>query len=99
MVFPVDVVRHRGARRYVIRVTADGRLRLTVPRGATIDDGLRFAASESRWIEREWHRQQRARASWTVGTPVWYRGEQIALVADGQSLTVGPERIGLESRT
>ena len=94
-IFPVDIVRHRWARRYIIRVTADGRLRLTVPRGASIDGGLRFAAAESDWIAREWRRQRSSRPAWRLGTLVWYRGDKLPLALDGSSLALGPERIPL----
>jgi predicted metal-dependent hydrolase len=94
-IFPVDIVRHRWARRYIIRVTTDGRLRLTVPRSASIDGGLRFAASESDWIAREWRRQRTSRTGWQLGTLVWYRGDKLPLTLDGSSLALGPERIPL----
>ena len=91
--FPVDIVRHRWARRYVIRVTTDGRLRLTVPRGASIDGGLRFAASEHDWIAREWRRQRSSKATWHIGTLVWYRGDKLPIALDGEAIALGPERI------
>ena len=78
-IFPVDIMRHRWARRYVIRVTTDGRLRLTVPRGASIDGGLRFAASQHDWIVREWRRQRSSKAAWRIGTLVWYRGDRLPI--------------------
>ena len=49
---PVTIARHRLARRYVVRVSPDGGLRLTVPRGASLAGGLAFAARQSDWITR-----------------------------------------------
>jgi predicted metal-dependent hydrolase len=92
-IFPVDIVRHRWARRYIIRVATDGRLRLTVPRGASIDGGLRFAASERDWIAREWRRVRSSKAAWNVGTLVWYRGEKLPIELDDAAIALGPERI------
>jgi predicted metal-dependent hydrolase len=59
----LEIVRHRRARRYILRMAEDGMLRLTVPRGASIAGGLRFAERQGDWIARERVRQDaRARA-------------------------------------
>jgi len=56
---PVFVfVRHPRARRYLIRVTAEGTVRVTVPRGGSKREAAAFAERERAWIER----QLRARA-------------------------------------
>jgi predicted metal-dependent hydrolase len=46
-------VRHPKARRYIIRVVADGTVRVTVPRWGSKREAARFAAREQKWIERE----------------------------------------------
>src|SRR4029450_12856115 len=43
---PVTIVRHRLARRYVVRVAPDSEVRLTVPRWASIAGGLAFASRQ-----------------------------------------------------
>jgi predicted metal-dependent hydrolase len=98
-VFPIDIVRHRWARRYIIRITEEGRLKLTIPRGASIDGGLKFAAAERDWISREWCRQRAARTSWTIGARIWYRGERLPIAADAGAIVLGPERIPMAVRT
>jgi predicted metal-dependent hydrolase len=55
---PVRYVRHRRARRYVLRVEADGVVRVTVPRGGSRREGEAFAHRHLDWIAR-----QRARLS------------------------------------
>src|SRR6187397_2514793 len=77
--FAIRIARHRRARRYVLRLTTDGALRLTVPRGSSIAGGVRFTERQSDWIAREWRRQQESAAPWTTGTTLWMRGERIAL--------------------
>ena len=52
-------VRHPRARRYLIRVTAEGTVRVTVPRGGTKREAAAFAEREHAWIEQ----QLRARAA------------------------------------
>jgi predicted metal-dependent hydrolase len=49
-------VRHRRARRYVLRVDDDGRVRVTIPRGGSRRDADAFARRHIPWIE-----EQRAR--------------------------------------
>lgn len=49
-------VRHRCARRYLLRVDPDGRVRVTIPRGGSKREAGSFAQRNLEWI-----RQQRAR--------------------------------------
>jgi predicted metal-dependent hydrolase len=51
-------VRHPRARRYVIRVTDDGAVRVTVPRWGSKREAAAFAAEQRAWVEK----QLRARA-------------------------------------
>ena len=60
---PLEFVRHPRARRYVIRVADDGRVRVTVPRWGSKREAARFAARERAWIERERRRLDEARAT------------------------------------
>ena len=46
-------VRHPRARRYRLRVEADGRVRVTIPRGGSQYVAERFAVSHERWIRRQ----------------------------------------------
>src|SRR5262245_27103759 len=96
-VYDVRIARHRRARRYLLRVCADGALRLTVPRGASISDGLKFARRQADWIERERIRQERRAEPWLQGTSVLFRGRLEALRINGREVTLGSERIPLSS--
>lgn len=91
-VFPIDVVRHRWARRYLLRMTEEGRLRLTVPRGASISGGLAFLEGETAWISREWVRLS-ARTAWALGTMVFWRGQRVALGEANGNILCGDEVI------
>jgi predicted metal-dependent hydrolase len=96
-VFPIVIARHRWARRYVLRVTADGRLRVTVPRGASIAGGIAFAEREAAWIAREWATLQ-ARTTWGEGSRVWYRGVLLTLDLDDGVVLCGEERVACGPR-
>ena len=53
---PFYYVRHKRARRYLLRVDVDGRLRVTIPRGGSRREADAFAGRHIAWVE-----QQRAR--------------------------------------
>jgi predicted metal-dependent hydrolase len=91
-VFPVQVARHPWARRYVLRVTPAGMVRLTVPRSASIAGGLAFAEGEAAWIAAEWARLD-ARSTWRAGTCVWHQGALVVLSRDGRDVCCGDQRI------
>lgn len=49
----IHFVRMRRARRYVMRVRPDGDLRVTIPRGGSKAEALRFAERHLDWAERQ----------------------------------------------
>ncbi|HEY7292146.1 MAG TPA: M48 family metallopeptidase [Vicinamibacterales bacterium] len=55
------LVRHPRAKRYVIRLTDDGRVRVTIPRWGSKRGALEFVASEAAWIAKERDRHQQRR--------------------------------------
>jgi predicted metal-dependent hydrolase len=89
----VSVARHRLARRYVVRVTESGSVRLTVPRGASIAGGLAFAGRQAEWIERQRQRQAQRAAPWVTGTPLRFRGDVRSLIVQRGAVELGPLRI------
>lgn len=95
---PVVLVRHPRARRYILRLHPDGAARVTIPRGGSATEALRFAAKNQAWLAQALQRQaarQIAPQQWTVGTTICFRGEPqtIASVANGESMLV---RLGAE---
>jgi predicted metal-dependent hydrolase len=97
----IEFVRVRNARRYILRVRPDGTLRITVPRGGSRAEGLRFAEQQRRWIERE---RVRVRAehtpvAWGHGTRILLDGIECALVisADGASACYGGRIVPIEA--
>jgi hypothetical protein len=51
--FRIHFVRMRRAKRYVMRVRPDGALRITIPRGGSRAEALRFAERHRAWAERQ----------------------------------------------
>jgi hypothetical protein len=92
--FPVEVIRRRGARRYVVRVTPEAIVRITVPYGAPIAGGLAFAERQRDWIAREWARRREQNAPWRPGAAVWFRGERVRLEVDGNRVRFATEDAG-----
>jgi predicted metal-dependent hydrolase len=56
---PVYYVRHRRARRYVLRVDIDGRVRVTIPRGGSRRAADAFAEKHAGWVARQRERLPR----------------------------------------
>src|SRR5690349_14686580 len=54
---PLQMVRHRRARRYVLRLNRDGVARVTIPRSGSIAEAKRFAARNISWLEKQLLRQ------------------------------------------
>ena len=50
---PCKLVRHRRARRYILRVLDDGTVRVTVPRWGSKRDALEFVRTSRPWIEQQ----------------------------------------------
>jgi predicted metal-dependent hydrolase len=91
--YELHIARHRRARRYVLRVTADGALRLTVPIRSSIEGGVTFARRQETWIERERVRQLARSAPWRAGTTILFRGEGVTLTMADGVVMCGSERI------
>jgi predicted metal-dependent hydrolase len=67
-------VRHRRARRYIVRVDLDGRVRVTIPRGGSRSEADKFALKHLAWIREE----QRRRVTRTVDVADVHRLREVA---------------------
>jgi predicted metal-dependent hydrolase len=66
--FRIHFVRMRQARRYVMRVRPDGDLRVTIPRGGSKAEAIRFADRHLDWARRQRTRVLEARRPAEVDT-------------------------------
>ena len=80
-------VRVPRARRYILRIKADGTLRVTVPRWGSRREAREFVTRQRRWIERERERvrAEHAPTEWAHGSRIFLRGDSVALRVDGTS--------------
>ena len=96
---PLLMVRNPRARRYLLRLRADGTARVTIPRGGSPAVARQFVERHAAWLERELQRlqaQPRKPAVWTIGTDILRRGDAVRIEAgpNGEAETV---RFGGES--
>jgi len=92
---PVAIVRSRRARRYVLRLRADGLARLTIPRSGSAREAWEFAQRQGAWLERQLQdlasRPVRSR-EWRAGTEILLRGGwvRIEIVSNSQFSVESP---------
>lgn len=80
----IDLIRNLRARRYILRVTRNGVVRVTIPRGGSATYALEFARKQSGWIQKQL--LQRAKQSqnqvWMEGTEILFRGKTVRLITE-----------------
>jgi predicted metal-dependent hydrolase len=72
------LVRHPRARRYLLRLRADGTARVTIPRGGSAGAAREFVLRNTHWLELQFRRLEthpHKPAVWTVGSEILFRGE------------------------
>lgn len=103
----VVLVRHVRAKRYILRVLADGTARVTIPRWGSRREARRFADDHRECIARErqaLRRRQSSRATTAPGDTIMLRGTPVAVLChegldgrtevrvDGQAVRARPGR-------
>lgn len=81
---PIVLVRNPRARRYILRLSATGAARVTVPRGGSVAEAQRFIARNSGWLERALQRQAAQpvmQREWPAGSRILFRGELVTIEA------------------
>lgn len=74
-------MRVRRAKRYILRVRPDGSLRVTIPRGGSRAEALRFIERHLHWVLEERLRinERHAPVRWTEGSTILFAGEPVRL--------------------
>jgi predicted metal-dependent hydrolase len=94
---PLTFIRNARARRYVLRFH-DGFVRVTVPRGGTLQYAHEFARKNSAWIEKQ---LKRAPVCWSDGAEILFRGNRFMLSVTpcdgGSQVTFADQRLFIPS--
>ncbi len=83
---PLQLVRHPRARRYRLRLRADGSARVTIPQGGSPAEARQFVERNRAWLEKQLLHQQTCPAlpaRWQVGAEIWFRGQLVQIEAAG----------------
>lgn len=97
----IEFVRVRRAKRYILRVRPDGSLRVTIPRGGSRAEALRFVERHLHWVLEERLRitERHAPARWTEGDTILFEGEPVRLnvrrIGDVQRIVLGGRTIDI----
>ena len=93
---PVAIARSRRARRYVLRLRADGWARLTVPRSGSLAEAWQFAQRQGAWLERQLQhfdtRPLRPK-EWLAGTEILFRGNLVKIEVNDGVVRLGSESV------
>lgn len=79
---PIHFVRIHRARHYILRLRHDGSVRVTVPRGGSVVEALRFAQRNGAWLERQLLRPvvvPPPLPPWRIGSELLFRGELVRI--------------------
>jgi predicted metal-dependent hydrolase len=96
---PLLLVPHRRARRYVLRLRRDGTARVTIPKGGSTADAVRFVEKNAKWLEKQFVRQATLPTQplpWKPGTAILFRGDLVVLSLDAGApgtLLIAEERV------
>lgn len=92
---PILFVRRRNARRYILRVDDEGRVRLTIPRGGSLEHAKSFADRHAEWVlAQQEKRQKQLEARKESEKNILFRGELLPLViAEGNQVAFGTQQI------
>jgi len=88
---PLRFLRNDAARRYILRVGADGSARVTVPRRGSLKTAREFLQRHLGWIEKQLQKRQAQPTTpsiWTHGTEIFFRGEKTRLEIEAANLRV-----------
>lgn len=86
----IQYVRNPRARRYILRLLPGGSARVTIPRGGSSAEAVRFAGRNVSWIERQLQRQTERGIqprTWKTGGEIYYRGAVVRLETDVDEVT------------
>src|ERR1035437_7105772 len=100
---PLLMVRNPRARRYLLRLRADGTARVTIPRGGSLTAARQFVERNSPWLEQQFQRlqlQPSKPTTWKVGMEIFFRGETVRIeAAENGKISFGGETLEISGST
>lgn len=101
---PLNLVRNPRARRYVLRLSKRGEVRVTIPRGGSQKEALSLAHKNIVWLEGQLQKHQETEVrdgGWKHGSEILFRGKPTALtVLEKDSIRVvqfGDEELAVDA--
>jgi predicted metal-dependent hydrolase len=101
---PVRFLRNTRARRYILRLRADGTVRVTVPLFGSYSVARSFVHERRGWLEKQWHALQTRKApakTLIPGMSILLRGAQARITAEPVGrlwlLRIGEEQVRLKA--
>jgi predicted metal-dependent hydrolase len=88
---PVQFVTNPKARRYILRLRANGHARVTVPRRGSMKAAREFLERNTHWLTQQLQRlaaRPTVDRRWLVGTEILFRGELVKLLAGSSPQSV-----------
>ncbi len=79
---PLCFVRHRRARRYILRLLPNGTARVTLPRWGTFAEATRFAHANTHWLQQQLIKQAnhpKQDPPWRPGTLIYFHGALVPI--------------------
>jgi predicted metal-dependent hydrolase len=91
---PIVYCRKRNARRYILRVDAEGVVRVTIPRGGSLDYAKEFARRQAAWVADQLRKLQERVESRCSEKEILFRGETVPLVIESTDcVCFGDQRV------
>jgi len=93
---PLMFVANHRARRYTLRVRADGTARVTIPRRGTLRSAREFVERNIPWIELQLERiaaRPKEDRTWRIGSQLMFRGDTVTIHQDGDAITFADQAI------
>ncbi|MDX1951338.1 MAG: SprT family zinc-dependent metalloprotease [Verrucomicrobiota bacterium] len=92
----VQFTRKRGAKRYILRVTPERTLKVTVPWQGNRAAARQFVERHIPWIRNQLLKKPHSELPWVAGSLIWYRGTLLPLevIPAGEHLLL---KLGAES--
>src|SRR5579872_2240315 len=98
MTIPLLYRKHPKARRYILRINAQGVARVTIPRGGNVEVAKTFARGHVNWLESQLLKRQTASESRVDDSRVLFRGQVVPIVAaSGTQISFGDQNVQVEA--